>query len=145
VGRVKIAKPSFDHHQCFICCSGLPLDCTNCGALAPLLSNHFNWRPLSCRGVNPERVPGYWVKTGNRLRGPRFFIFHTRPRTRVKPVIRARWFFFFFFLKKITFLGFFLVLNLLWWILMEETCSGYASVCVSGVSVEILWLKEQVL
>lgn len=31
------------------------------------------------------------------------------------------------------------------WILMEETCSGYALVCVSGVSVEILWLKEQVL
>jgi hypothetical protein len=24
------------------------------------------------RGVNPERVPGYWVKPGNRLRVPGF-------------------------------------------------------------------------
>jgi hypothetical protein len=89
------------------------------------------------RGVNPERVPGYWVKTGNRLRGPQFFIFHTRPRPRTRvPRLSG--------LGGI-FLGLFLVLNLLLWILMEETCSGYASVCVSGLSVEILWLKEQVL
>jgi len=33
----------------------------------------FLVRPSSaCRGVNPERVPGYWVKPGNRLRVPGF-------------------------------------------------------------------------
>jgi len=37
-------------------------------------------------GVNPERVLGYCVKTGNRLRVPGFFAFNTRPRTRIPRV-----------------------------------------------------------
>jgi hypothetical protein len=35
------------------------------------------------RGVNPERVPEYWVKIENRLRVPGFFVLNTRPRTRI--------------------------------------------------------------
>jgi len=35
------------------------------------------------RGVNPERVPGYWVKTWNRLRDPGFSVLDIRPRPRV--------------------------------------------------------------
>jgi hypothetical protein len=32
------------------------------------------------RGVNPERVLRYWVKTGNRLRDPGFSVLDTRTR-----------------------------------------------------------------
>jgi hypothetical protein len=35
------------------------------------------------KGVNPERVPEYWVKTGNQLRVPGFLVFNTWLWTRV--------------------------------------------------------------
>jgi hypothetical protein len=39
------------------------------------------------RGVNPERVLGYWVKTGNRLWDPGFSVLDTRPGYPGYPVL----------------------------------------------------------
>jgi hypothetical protein len=77
------------------------------------------------RGVNPERVPGYWVITENRLRGLRVLVFNIRlrnrvprltdfyPGTQVNRLSGLGGFFIVIIKKKSTFLGFFLVLDLL--------------------------------
>jgi len=79
---------------------------------------------INCRGVNPERVPEYWVKPGNRLRVPGFYALNTRARTLVsrvsgvsgypilpgypgKPVIWSGW----YIKKKNYFFAYFFKLN----------------------------------
>jgi hypothetical protein len=105
--------------------------------LSHRIQNHkFSFKPeLSLyfffwdRDVNSKPVSDYWVIIENRFQGLRLLVFNNRPQTWtrvpqltqltgfylatwVKPVIRAEWYIY-FFKKKITFLGLFLVLDLL--------------------------------